>query len=139
MLLARKGECIIIFEWSSDTLGGATISYNIIVTFSDISQGASVVQRCRHIWRLFRLSLRLIIFGSRSAHLAYLVHKSGRKTSIIIIIIWPQSDVYMFSHGNQLLSMHFNPQTWKKIEHEDTDAALEKYPLKNSPIYIYIY
>ena len=26
-------------------------------------------------------------FGSRSAHLAYLVHKSGRKTSIIIIII----------------------------------------------------
>ena len=37
-----------------------------------------------HIWRLFRLSLRLNIFGSRSAHLAYLVHKSGRKTSIII-------------------------------------------------------
>ena len=38
-----------------------------------------------HIWRLFRLSLRLITFGGRSAHLAYLVHKSGRKTSIIII------------------------------------------------------
>ena len=37
-----------------------------------------------HIWRLFRLSLRLITFGGRSAHLAYLVHKSGRKTSIII-------------------------------------------------------
>ena len=35
-----------------------------------------------HIWRLFRLSLRLITFGSRSAHLAYLVHKSGRKTSM---------------------------------------------------------
>ena len=34
-----------------------------------------------HIWRLFRLSLRLITFGSRSAHLAYLVHKSGCKTS----------------------------------------------------------
>ena len=29
--------------------------------------------------------LRLITFGGRSAHLAYLVHKSGRKTSIIII------------------------------------------------------
>ena len=40
-----------------------------------------------HIWRLFRLSLHLITFGSRSAHLAYLVHKSGHKTSIIIIII----------------------------------------------------
>ena len=38
-----------------------------------------------HIWRLFRLSLRLITFGGRSAHLAYLVHKSGSKTSIIIL------------------------------------------------------
>ena len=38
-----------------------------------------------HIWRLLCLSLRLITFGSRSAHLAYLMHKSGRKTSIIII------------------------------------------------------
>jgi len=41
-----------------------------------------------HIWRLFRLWLRLITFGGRSAHLAYLVHKSGRKTSIIIIICY---------------------------------------------------
>ena len=39
-----------------------------------------------HIWRLFRLSFRLITFGGRSAHLTYLVHKSGHKTSIIIII-----------------------------------------------------
>jgi len=31
---------------------------------------------------LFRLSLCLITFGGRSAHLAYLVNKSGRKTSI---------------------------------------------------------
>ena len=38
-----------------------------------------------HIWRLFRLLLRLTTFGGRSAHLAYFVHKSGRKTSIIII------------------------------------------------------
>jgi len=37
-----------------------------------------------HIWRLFRFSLCLITFGSRSAHLAYLVHKSGHKTSTII-------------------------------------------------------
>jgi hypothetical protein len=34
----------------------------------------------------FDLSLRLITFGGRSVHLAYLVHKSGRKTSTIIII-----------------------------------------------------
>jgi len=41
----------------------------------------------RYIWRLFHLWLRLITFGGQSAHLAYLVHKSGRKTLIIIIII----------------------------------------------------
>ena len=34
------------------------------------------------IWRLFHLWLRFVTFGSRSAHLAYHVHKSGRKTSI---------------------------------------------------------
>jgi len=34
-----------------------------------------------HIWRLFRL----ITFGGLSAHLAYLVRRSGLKTSIIII------------------------------------------------------
>jgi len=34
-----------------------------------------------HIWRLFHHWLRLITCGGRSAHLAYLVHKSGRKTS----------------------------------------------------------
>jgi len=32
-----------------------------------------------HIWRMFHLWLRLITFGGRSTHLAYLVHKSGRK------------------------------------------------------------
>ena len=32
-----------------------------------------------HIWRLFHLWLRFITFGGRSAHLAYHVHKSGRK------------------------------------------------------------
>ena len=40
-----------------------------------------------HICRLFRLWLCIITSGGRSAHLAYLVHKSGCKTSIIIIIL----------------------------------------------------
>ena len=39
--------------------------------------------RSGHIWRLFQLWLRLINFGGRSAHLAYHVHKMGRKTQII--------------------------------------------------------
>ena len=38
-----------------------------------------------HIWRVFHLWLRFITFGGRSAHLAYLVHISGRKTPIIIL------------------------------------------------------
>jgi len=36
---------------------------------------------------VFHLWLHFITFGGRSAHLAYHVHKGGRKTSIIIIII----------------------------------------------------
>ena len=35
-----------------------------------------------HIWGLFHLRFHFITFGGNSAHLAYLVHKSGRKTSI---------------------------------------------------------
>jgi hypothetical protein len=38
---------------------------------------------CGHSWRVFHLGLSFRI-GCRSAHLAYLVHQSGRKTSIII-------------------------------------------------------
>ena len=60
--------------WSS----GSVLDYRSLPPVFESRRG--------HIWRLFRLSLRLITFGGRSAHLAYLVHKSGRKTSIIIII-----------------------------------------------------
>ena len=38
-----------------------------------------------HIWRVFHLWIRFITFGGHSAHLPYQVHKSGCKTSIIII------------------------------------------------------
>jgi len=43
--------------------------------------------RVGHIWRVFHLSLRFFTVGGRSAHLVYHVHKSGRKTSIIINIL----------------------------------------------------
>ena len=58
-----------------------------------------------HIWRLFRLWLCLITFGGRSAHLAYLVHKSGRKTSInhqlihsYIYQVWDQKHWNVFKY-----------------------------------------
>ena len=38
-----------------------------------------------HIWRVFHLWLGFITLESCLAHLAYHVHKSGRKTSIIVI------------------------------------------------------
>jgi len=41
---------------------------------------------CRHIWRGFHHWLRFITLAGRSAHLAYHVHKSGRKTSTIFIV-----------------------------------------------------
>ena len=40
-----------------------------------------------HSWRVFHLWLRFITLGRRSAHLGCHVHKSGRKTPIIIIMI----------------------------------------------------
>jgi len=49
-----------------------------------------------HIWRLFHLWLCFISFGSRSAHLAYHVHKSGRKTSIIVFLLRDFNMVYNF-------------------------------------------
>jgi len=36
-----------------------------------------------HTWSVFHLWVHFITFGGRSAHLAYNVYKSGRKTSII--------------------------------------------------------
>ena len=47
-----------------------------------------------HIWRLFHLWLCFITFGGRLAHLAYHVHKSGRKT-LIIIIFWEITEVLL--------------------------------------------
>jgi len=37
--------------------------------------------RLGYVRRVFHLSLHLITFGGHSSHLAYLVHKSGRKTA----------------------------------------------------------
>ena len=37
-----------------------------------------------HIWKVFHLWVRFFNYGSRSVHLVYLVHKSVRKTPIII-------------------------------------------------------
>jgi len=62
---------------------------------------------------LFRLSLRLITSGGRSAHLAYLGHKSGRKTSIIIIII-------IITHT---LVAQDHPSAWKLIETLQVECA----------------
>jgi len=51
-----------------------------------------------HIWRLFHLWLRFITFGGGSAHLAYHVHKSGRKTAIIILYPVPSCLSHTHTH-----------------------------------------
>ena len=43
-----------------------------------------------HIWRLFHLWLGFITFGGHLAHLAYHVHKSGHKTSVMFLA-WKSS------------------------------------------------
>ena len=74
--------------------------------------------RSGHIWRLFHLWLCFITFGGRSAHLAYHMHKSGRKTSIINIyshrlistcqkvsILWFSTLKYLLLWSNHLFSL----------------------------------
>ena len=60
-----------------------------------------------HIWRVFHLWLRFITFGIHSAHLAYRVHKGGRKTLIInqstdkqkfTICIFTNNPTYLCNH-----------------------------------------
>ena len=82
------------FDYNPVNVAGSAfitlILFSMFISFSVLDHRSLppvFESRRGHIWRLFRLSLRLITFGSRSAHLAYLVHKSGRKTSIIISII----------------------------------------------------
>ena len=50
-----------------------------------------------HIWRLFHLWLHFITFRGCSAHFAYHVHKSGRKTPIIIIMNIEQHNCFKVS------------------------------------------
>ena len=50
-------------------------------TIGQISVAPRFKLRPGYIRRVFHLSLRLITFGGRSAHLAYLVHKGGLKTA----------------------------------------------------------
>ena len=60
-----------------------------------------------HIWRALHLWLRFITYGCRSAHLAYLVHKNGRKTSITIIV-----SSITTSHHNTTSSNYLDPTKW---------------------------
>jgi len=95
-----------LFYFIGDHLSGGHLSYfpylyingNIILIIGAPPWSSSSVldhrslpplfeSRRQHIWRLFHLWLHFITFGGRLAHLAYILHKSGRKTSIIILII----------------------------------------------------
>jgi len=60
----------------------------LVVVVLDYRSLPLVVESWRgHIRRLFHLWPRFITFGGWLAHLAHHVHKSGLKTSIIIIIL----------------------------------------------------
>ena len=63
---------------------------------------------CGHIWKLSHLWLHFITLRGNSAHLAYHVHKSGRKTSFIKYAakIWNDTD------RSLILRPHFG---WLKI------------------------
>jgi len=57
---------------------------NISINYSNTNENNCSINN--EVRRVFHLSLRLIIFGGRSVHLAYSVYKSGRKTAITFIL-----------------------------------------------------
>ena len=77
-----------------------------------------------HIWRMFHLWLRFITLGGRSAHLAYHVHKSGRKTSIIIIHSLTVAPV---GHGTMLMEFKC-PLVWRMFHPSFGLIVFEKHP-----------
>ena len=64
----------LMLKWAPPWSGGSVLDHRSLPPVFE--------SWCGHIWRLFHLWLRLITFGGCLAHLAYHVHKSGRKTSI---------------------------------------------------------
>ena len=78
-----------------------------------ISLSSVFESRHGHIWRLFHLRLRFISFGGRSVHLAYRVHKSGRKTSVIIIITKRLRDPEQLNHCQHTLRHRFRIRSMK--------------------------
>ena len=66
------------------------VSKNVLTAMAQCPEFES---RYGHIWRMFHLWLRFITVGVRSAHLVHHVHKSGRKTLLVIII---DGTVYYF-------------------------------------------
>ena len=52
-----------------------------LFVFLFLSLASGFKPRLGYIRRIFHLSLRLITIGGSSAHLAYFVHKNGRKTA----------------------------------------------------------
>ena len=57
------------------------------------------------IWRVFHLWLRFITLGGRSAHLAYHVHKNGRKIAIIILSKDYQKHMYEWNSNSQIVGV----------------------------------
>jgi len=66
--------------------------------------------RREHIRSLFHLRLRFITFWGRSAHLAYHVHKSGRKTPIITTITMVTGRHLEFHHDHPSKQRSFQGQ-----------------------------
>ena len=68
-------------QWCILGLTGSTLDHRSLPNGFESQHG--------HIWRVFHLWLHFITVGGHSVHLAHHVHKSGHKTSIIIITFKP--------------------------------------------------
>jgi len=83
--------CSLDIYWAPPRSSGSALDHKSLLS--------KFKSRLGRIWTVFHIWLRFITFGSRSAHLAYPVHKSGRKTPIItwiLLIFLANSFLFLF-------------------------------------------
>ena len=83
-------SCFLVIEYNQLIQYKVILFYYHDLTYSGVSHRSlapGFKHRPGYVRRVFHLSLPLITFGNRSAHLACLVHKSGRKTATFTFYI----------------------------------------------------
>ena len=101
----KKLEVVMVLAWHSQKrllgLTGGALDHRSLPPEFESRRG--------HIWRVFHPWLSFIILGGRSAHLAYHVNKSVRKTSIITLSNYLRMSAYLLRNFKRIYHFKMSP------------------------------